>query len=436
MSPRVLIVDDEESVTVTMAAILEMDGYSVATALRADDALTQIEAEEFDLVLTDLRLDDFDGMDVLAAARRKSPETVGIVLTGYASLESAVKALREGAYDYMLKPADVEELRATVARGIERRKLGEQLRARVADLEAANRTINELNEGLQDRIAHATAELHARVRDLDEARTELQTSYEKLQELDKLKSQFLSIASHELKTPITAMSGFLQVALRRVRRLGGGEAAAPVAEGLRTITEQLEVVYRQTGKLARLVDELLDVSRIQTGRIEFRYGEVDLSELANEVATRMQLTTAVHEISVRRDSANVVTADRDHLEQVLNNLVANAIKYSPTGGSIAIDIRPDDGGVRISVTDQGIGIPEKELDAIFGLFYRSPYRSASDAAGMGLGLYISKEIVVRHGGRIWAESGGVKGSTLNVVIPRMPIGSTKPDAAQPSAARR
>ncbi|HEY8830314.1 MAG TPA: response regulator, partial [Candidatus Limnocylindria bacterium] len=83
MPPRVLIVDDEESVTVTMAAILEMDGYSVATALRADDALKQIEAEEFDLVLTDLRLDDFDGMDVLAAARRKSRDTVGIVLTGY-----------------------------------------------------------------------------------------------------------------------------------------------------------------------------------------------------------------------------------------------------------------------------------------------------------------------------------------------------------------
>ncbi|HEY8787254.1 MAG TPA: hybrid sensor histidine kinase/response regulator [Candidatus Limnocylindria bacterium] len=413
--PRVLVVDNEQSVVVTVKAILQLDGYDVATTTSGAQARTMVREVEYDLVLIDLHLDDSDGLDLLKAVRERHPETVTIVLTGHASLESAIQALRAGAYDYLVKPSEVEELRSTVARGIERRRLGQELRLRVTELAA-------LNASLQQRIDEATAELKER--------------YEQLKELDRMKSQFLSIASHELKTPITAMSGFLQVALRRVRRLGGGEAAAPVAEGLRTITEQLEVVYRQTGKLARLVDELLDVSRIQTGRIEFRYGEVDLSELANEVATRMQLTTAVHEISVRRDSANVVTADRDHLEQVLNNLVANAIKYSPTGGSIAIDIRPDDGGVRISVTDQGIGIPEKELDAIFGLFYRSPYRSASDAAGMGLGLYISKEIVVRHGGRIWAESGGVKGSTLNVVIPRMPIGSTKPDAAQPSAARR
>src|SRR2546423_1539268 len=167
MPPRVLIVDDEESVTITMAAILEMDGYSVATALRGDDALRQIEAEEFDLVLTDLRLDDFDGMEVLAAARRRSSDTVGIVLTGYASLESAVKALREGAYDYMLKPADVEELRATVARGIERRRLGQELRERVSELEAANRTINEPNESLHDRLAKATQALPERGVGLD-----------------------------------------------------------------------------------------------------------------------------------------------------------------------------------------------------------------------------------------------------------------------------
>lgn len=419
--PKVLVVDDEESVVVTIKAILQLDGYDVATTMSGVAARAMVQDVEYDLVLTDLRLEDGDGLDVLKAVRERYPETVTIMLTGYASLESAIQALRAGAYDYLVKPSEVEELRSTIARGIERRRLGKELRLRVSELERANREIADLNSSLQKRIDEATAELKER--------------YEQLKELDSMKSQFLSIASHELKTPITAMSGFLQVALRRVRRLSGEAEAAPVTEGLRAITEQLEVVYRQTGKLARLIDELLDVSRIQTGRVEFRYGEVDIGELADEVATRMQLTTTTHAISVRRDSQSVVTADRDHLEQVLNNLVTNAIKYSPRGGPITIDVRPDDGGVRLSVTDTGIGIPEKELEAIFGLFYRSPDRAARDAAGMGLGLYISKEIVVRHGGRIWAESGRAKGSTLHVVIPRVPIGATKPDVAQPSAAR-
>ena len=420
--PKVLVVDDEESVVVTIKAILQLDGYNVATTTSGATARAMVREVEYDLVLTDLRLEDGDGLDVLKAVRERYPETVTIMLTGYASLESAIQALRAGAYDYLVKPSEVEELRVTVARGLERRRLGQEVRLRVTELERANREIADLNSSLQRRIDEATAELKER--------------YEQLKELDRMKSQFLSIASHELKTPITAMSGFLQVALRRMRRLSDGAAAGAMAEGLRGITEQLEVVYRQTGKLARLVDELLDVSRIQTGRIEFRYGEVDMGELANEVATRMQLTTTTHQISVRRDSQNVVTADRDHLEQVLNNLVTNAIKYSPSGGHITIDVRPDDGGVRLSVTDQGIGIPEKELEAIFGLFYRSPDRAARDAAGMGLGLYISKEIVLRHGGRIWAESGREKGSTLNVVIPHVPVGATKPDVAQSSAARR
>jgi signal transduction histidine kinase len=422
MPPRVLIVDDEESVTITMAAILEMDGYSVATALRGADALEQIEAEEFDLVLTDLRLDDFDGMDVLAAARRRSPETVGIVLTGYASLDSAVKALREGAYDYMLKPADVEELRATVARGVERRKLGQQLRARVADLEAANRTISELNESLQDRIAQATQSLQERVEELDAARSELQSSYEKLQELDKLKSQFLSIASHELKTPITAMSGFVQIAVRRIkRRLDAGRPSeTDWKKEEETLLEQLEVVQRQTTKLARLVDELLDVSRIESGRLELRVADIDLPELVAEVMRRHQLMATKHELRLQYDPGHRlgVRGDRDHLEQVLNNLIGNAMKYSPDGG--AIDVRVTRAGeqeVEFAVADHGIGIRPAELARVFGLFYRSPDRLARDVGGMGLGLYITKEIVDRHNGRIWAESEVGKGTTFHVALP-------------------
>src|SRR5438309_4244275 len=410
--PKVLVVDDEESVVVTIKAILQLDGYNVATTTSGATARAMVREVEYDLVLTDLRLEDGDGLDVLKAVRERYPETVTIMLTGYASLESAIQALRAGAYDYLVKPSEVEELRVTVARGLERRRLGQEVRLRVTELERANREITDLNSSLQRRIDEATAELKER--------------YEQLKELDRMKSQFLSIASHELKTPITAMSGFLQVALRRVRRMSDGEGGQPPNESLRPVLEQLEVVYRQTGKLARLIDELLDVSRIQTGRIEFRYGDVDLGELADEVAMRMQLTTTTHQIKVKRENGAVVTADRDHIEQVLNNLVTNAIKYSPGGGSIVIAVGRDDGGVRVSVRDQGIGIPEKELESIFGLFYRSPDRAARDQAGMGLGLYISKEIVNRHGGRIWAESNGEGGSTFHVALPRVPVGGTPP----------
>lgn len=420
-APRLLIVDDEESVTITMAAILEMDGYAVTTALRGEDALALIATETFDLVLTDLRLEDFDGMDVLAAARRRSSETICIVLTGYASLESAVKALREGAYDYMLKPADVEELRATVARGVERRRLGQQLGERVAELEEANRTINELNESLQERVAQATADLQARIGELAAAKQELQESYEKLQELDKLKSQFLSIASHELKTPITAMSGFVQIAVRRIkRRLASGRPSEDDwKKEEETLLEQLEVVQRQTGKLARLVDELLDVSRIESGRLELRLSDVDLPELVAEVMRRHQLMANRHELKLAYDpdAKLFVRGDRDHLEQVLNNLIGNAMKYSPDGGAIEVQIQRADGGIELGVRDHGIGIHPNELGRVFGLFYRSPDRLARDVGGMGLGLYITKEIVDRHGGRIWADSEVGRGTTFHVALP-------------------
>src|SRR5947209_18629698 len=299
---RVLVVDDEESVVVTIKAILQLDGYEVSTSTTGAGARAMIREREYDLVLTDLRLEDGDGLDVLRAVRERTPETVTIMLTGYASLESAIQALRAGAYDYLIKPSEVEELRSTVARGIERRRLGQELRARIADLESANREIADLNTSLQRRIDEATAELKER--------------YEQLKELDRLKSQFLSIASHELKTPITAMSGFLQVALRRVRRIAEEHADQRAADGLRRVLDQLDVVYRQTGKLARLIDELLDVSRIQSGRVEFRYADVDIADLAEEVAARMQLTTGAHEITVNRHTSAVVIADRDHLAQV------------------------------------------------------------------------------------------------------------------------
>jgi two-component system sensor histidine kinase EvgS len=357
-------------------------------------------------------------------------ETVPMVRVPWNTGDWAKRALDAGAYGVVIPMVNSREEAELAVRACKYPPEGLRsvggVRPRLYGgpdyVERANEEIAELNASLQQRVDEATAELQER--------------YEQLRELDRTKSQFLSMASHELKTPITAMSGFLQVALRRVRKLIDGRAdQAKVLESLPAILDQLEVVYRQTGKLARLIDELLDVSRIQTGRVEFRFAEVDLGQLAEEVAQRLQTTTTNHRLEVARDAAPMIVADRDHLEQVLNNLIVNAIKYSPHGGPVKIGVYADEDGVRLEVRDRGIGIPAKELDAIFGLFYRSPDRAARDAAGMGLGLYISREIVSRHGGRIWAESAPEKGSAFIVTLPRAPGATRVAEPTQPTAAR-
>lgn len=427
---HILLVDDDESVRITMQAVLETDGHTVTAVDGGARALALLQEISFDLVLTDLRMEGVDGLAVLAEVQRVAPETIAIMLTGYASLESAVKSLHEGAYAYLIKPCDVDELRATIDRGLERRRLTQQLRERVQELEAANATIRTLNAGLQQRVDAATAQLTAQMDELRQARDEIATLYtaaqenvERLQEVDRLKSQFLSMASHELKTPLTSISGYLQVALKRAqRRLERGHPSAEewTAE-VHADIKQAETLNRQTRRLGRLVNELLDVSRMQTGRVEFQHEPVDLLALAQEVATRAQSTTALHAITVHSsgDGQALVEGDADHLEQVLNNLIDNAIKYSPAGGTIDVTFDVDSHQIAMHVRDQGSGIAEEQQEAIFGLFYRSPDTRSHNAGGMGLGLYISNEIVQRHGGAIDVQSSPGAGSTFSVRLPRL-----------------
>jgi two-component system sensor histidine kinase/response regulator len=414
-SGSLLVVDDEESVAVTMGAILEMDGYDVSISTSGADAMKRLHESEFDLVLTDLRLDDTDGLTIITEVCRLQPETVSIVLTGYASLESAIKALREGAYDYLIKPCDVDELRAVVARGIERRQLGMQLKTRLAELETANETIRELNMDLQQRIDEATRELQQLYRSA-------QAHVKQLEELDRLKSRFLSMASHELKTPLTSISGLAQVLLRRMRRrLDEGRPNDQEWQNEQLAhLDRLELLNSQTGRLGRLVDELLDVSRIESGKLEFDWARVDLGQLIRDVVARLQLSTTQHTITVDLDgtSDGTVTADRDHLEQVLDNLVTNAIKFSPEGGTIVVSLRSNGRNVELSVEDSGVGIPAHQLEAVFGLFYQAADPVSRRTGGMGLGLYISKEIINRHNGRIWAQSAPGNGSTFSFSLPR------------------
>jgi signal transduction histidine kinase len=365
---KILVVDDEQSVATTIKAILQLDGNDVTAVTTGKEALAQLREHEFDVVLTDLRLDDLDGIEILRETQKLWPDTSAIMLTGYASLESAVAALRSGAYDYLIKPSDVDELRATIGRALERRRL----RQRLVELE----------------------------------------------QLDKLKTQFLSMASHELRTPLTAVSGFIQIARRRMSRLSGaGDVGAPWREEAQKADETLEMANRQSKKLARLIDELLDVSRLQQGRVEMRLAEIELAELVRDVAERMRLLSKGHEIRTKIEGTASVVADRDRIEQVLENLVGNAIKYSPDDGNIDMSLHVNGANAIVSVRDEGIGIAPGEVEKIFGLFYRSPDPRADHVGGLGLGLYISREIVSRHHGRLWAERNAEVGSTFHVTLP-------------------
>jgi signal transduction histidine kinase len=365
---KILVVDDEQSVATTIKAILQLDGNEVTAVTSGKEALDLLREREFDIVLTDLRLDDLDGIEILRETQKLWPDTVSIMLTGYASLESAVTALRSGAYDYLIKPSDVDELRATVGRALERRRL----RQRLVELE----------------------------------------------QLDRLKTQFLSMASHELRTPLTAVSGFMQIARRRMGRLGG---AAEVPDSWRAeaqkADETLEMANRQAKKLARLIDELLDVSRLQQGRVEMRLAEIELADVVREVGERMKLLSKGHEIETKIEGAAPIVADRDRIEQVLENLVGNAMKYSPESGRIEMSLRVNGANAIVLVRDQGIGIAPAEVEKIFGLFYRSPDPRADHVGGLGLGLYISREIVSRHHGRLWAERNPDAGTTFHVTLP-------------------
>jgi len=387
----VLVIDDEESVATTIEAILKMDGHDVTAVTNGADAIRLLNERRYDVVLTDLRLADMDGIDVLREVQRTSPETASIMLTGYASLESAVAALRSGAYDYLMKPSDVEELRATVNRAIERGAL----RRRLLELE----------------------------------------------EVDRLKTQFLSMASHELRTPLTAVSGFIQVARRRVARAAENERAEWRDEAMRA-AETLELAQRQARRLGRLVDELLDVSRLQLGRVELHQRDIDLSASLREVVDRMRLAQTVHTFALDADERPIrILADVDRIDQVFENLLNNAVKYSPSGGEITVRARIEGSDAHVTVTDRGIGIAADELENVFNLFYRSPDPRAGHVGGLGLGLYISREIVTRHGGRMWADSSG-DGSVFHVMLPlasaepKAPDASSAPKITVPGAVKR
>jgi PAS domain S-box-containing protein len=254
--------------------------------------------------------------------------------------------------------------------------------------------------------------------------------YSEAQAAVRARDEFLSIASHELRTPVAGIKGYAQLLLRAQQRnrLEGGR-----------LTRSLRAIDDATDRLATLTQDLLDVSRIRLGQLPLRVQEINLDELVRRVTQRfIDHLPSSHEIVVDiRTQIPPIQADADRLEQVLTNLLDNARKYSPDGGTIALALWHVGEEVVLSVSDSGIGLPPDAADAIFHPFGRALNATSQNLPGMGLGLYICRNIVERHGGHIVAESAGEgQGTTFTVTLPVEPIQNEVMgplDSALPSA---
>jgi signal transduction histidine kinase len=240
---------------------------------------------------------------------------------------------------------------------------------------------------------------------------ELARTNAKLEQANQLKDQFFSMASHELKTPITSIRGQAQLALRRMAKERTADSEmAPVRTALESINEQ-------TRRLNALVEDLLDLSSIRAGKIPLRMGKCDLAQLCRAVVEEQRLLSS-RAIDLTAPSEPVITeADGERLSQVITNLVSNALKYSPEARPVLVRLSKEDRKAQIEVQDDGPGIAKEELQNIFEPFYRAAHARTSSQNGMGLGLAICKDIVERHGGSIWCESSPGKGSIFFVELP-------------------
>jgi len=367
---RVLVVDDEESLVGALSEFLTMRGYEVETALNPRQALALIHEKTFSLVVTDLRLAGLNGVELLEHVLDVDPETVVVIMTGYASVQSAVEALKKGAYDYVIKPFSVHDLEKTLRLGLERRRLS--------------------RENLQ--LSHLMR---------------------KMVEIDQVKSDILSTISHEFRTPLMSLRGYLSMLAQgadRSDRMGDTER------------KWLHAMKDNLGRLEMLILNLLLMTEANSGDLLIAEEEVQVKQLVAESASRVDILARSKDVkvSVVAETDKPIRADAEKLGVALANLIENAVKFSLESGSVGVSISDtaDPDGVRIAVSDSGIGIPEDKLDCIFESFTQVDMTRTRRFNGAGLGLPVAKMIVEAHGGRIDAQSKPGRGSTFFVWLPR------------------
>jgi len=323
-----------------------------------------------------------------------------VVSTGYPSLTTDVRAMGDATNPGTYHPSPVKLASLLIL----------PLRTRREVIGALIIAANDPDRAMTDEklpLAELLTERASLAIENARLYTEQVEARHKLEDLSRLKDEFLSIASHELRTPVTSIKGYTQLAKMLIKE-----------NDLGTSEEYLDIALDQIDRMSRLILELLDVSRIETGRLEIRREPILWAHFVRDVVHRHHTAISDRRFHVSiPDDTRVVTGDRDRLEQVLGNLLENAVKYSPDGSDVTVTVDDKGDSFVTAVCDRGIGIPADELAQVFERFHRGRHVSSTNYGGLGLGLYITKQIIERHGGTIWVESKEGHGTTFYFSLP-------------------
>lgn len=475
--PTVLVIDDEKRIRDACLRLLTEEGFNVECAENGEIGLKKIEAAHFDIILLDLMMPGISGFDVLTNVKSLHPDTLIIVITGYATIEHSIEAMKKGAFDFLPKPFSPKDLRLVVSKAIEYIRTLQDI---VTEKSRMRVMINSLSDGVlitdnQKKVALANPALLKMInciekdvigrlvseitnesillQMIDQALEQPSNTFVELtdeitipaqrkedefiigvrcipfrdrlgrnlgtvtvlhdittlKKVEQLKSDFVSMVAHEIKSPLNSI-------LMQLKVVSDG-LAGDLSE------KQKEILFRTSDKINALImlsSDLLDLSKIESGLINQEKEELNIVELVrNQIAFYTdQAKAKSQELTINEsDHAIFIVGNKINIEEVVSNLITNAIRYTPEGGKISVMVGKDKNYVNIQVADTGFGIPEEDLNRIFDRFYRVKNEKTRFINGTGLGLAIVKSIIEAHHGKINVKSEVDKGSIFSIFLP-------------------
>jgi signal transduction histidine kinase len=381
---EILIIEDEKQVRQSYQEMFTYFGYNVDVACNGTEGLRLINKKDYDVVVTDLNMPEMNGIEVLKYIKKRKPYIEVIVITGYATLENAIQAMKIGAYDYFTKPVDLEHVRIVISKCIQ------QIKAK-----RENEELKELNAKLKD--------------------------------INELKNKFITITNHELRTPITVVKGYLEL----LEYFLNGSTSQEFREAMNIISDTME-------ELVDIVDQMHDFSSFDNGKNKLCLKSFAVDKLLSVIYKEMKILFDKRKIDFKLEMNAPIASikgDYQRIKRSIREIVQNALKFTPEGGKVTIrySLNECNKNVNIQVIDNGIGIPAEKHELIFEPFYEvqstihhTTSKTKFMGGGIGLGLTLAKEIVEIHQGKIFIESEVNKGSTFTVVLPSVSIEEREP----------